>query len=47
MGFDPTADESINPVEQRQRGGIREILDQFVNETSRVNKYATLAEAMQ
>lgn len=46
MGFDSTVDESNNPVEERQRGGIREILDQFVNETNPVYKYATLAEAM-
>ncbi|NBQ02176.1 MAG: hypothetical protein EBU27_02925 [Opitutae bacterium] len=46
MGFDSTVDESNKPVEERQRGGIREILDQFVNETNPVYKYATLAEAM-
>ena len=46
MGFDSTVDESNNPVQERQRGGIREILDQFVNETNPVYKYATLAEAM-
>ena len=46
MGFDSTVDESNNPVKERQRGGIREILDQFVNETNPVYKYATLAEAM-
>ena len=38
---------STIPVEERQRSGIREILDQFVNETNPVYKYATLAEAMQ
>ena len=42
-----TVNETNYPVEERQRGGIREILDQFVNETNPVYKYATLAEAMQ
>ena len=39
--------ETNFPMEERQRGEIREILDQFVNETNPVYKYATLAEAMQ
>ena len=42
-----TVNETNYPMEERQRGGIREILDQFVNETNPVYKYATLAEAMQ
>ena len=46
MVFDSNINESKNPLEERRRGGIREILDQFVNQTNPVYKYATLAEAM-
>ena len=38
--------ESYYLMEENRRSGIREILDQFVNETNPVYKYATLAEAM-
>ena len=49
VAFDSTVtvNEGNYPMQERQRGGIREILDQFVNETNPVYKYATLAEAMQ
>ena len=49
VAFDSTVTvkEENYPMQERQRGGIREILDQFVNETNPVYKYATLAEAMQ
>ena len=49
MAFDSTVtvNEGNYPMQERQRGGIREILDQFLNETNPVYKYATLAEAMQ
>ncbi len=46
MVFDSNINESKNPLEERRRGGIREILDQFVNQTNPVYKYGTLAEAM-
>ena len=46
MVFDSNINESNNPLEERQRRGIREILDQFVNQTNPVYKYGTLSEAM-
>ena len=46
MVFDSNINESNNPLEERRQGGIREILDQFVNQTNPVYKYGTLAEAM-
>ncbi len=36
MVFDSNINESNNPLEERRQGGIREILDQFVNQTNPV-----------
>ena len=44
---DSIIDELPAPIKVRQQGGIRSILEKFVNETNPVYKYATLAEAMQ
>ena len=46
MVFDSNINESNNPLEERRQCGIREILDQFVNQTNPVYKYGTLSEAM-
>ena len=44
---DSIIDELPALVKVRQQGGIRSILEKFVNENNPVYKYATLAEAMQ